>query len=193
VTRRIAAVLSICVLSLPLAAAPEHFRIDPAHTMPAFEVARLAIPPLHGHFEQVTGSISLDVAARTGSIDIAIDATTVSVGRGWFDDMVKGEDFFDVARFPRIRFRSERLEFEGDVPVRAEGVLTLRGVTHRVPLELRHFACARGDPAPRTTCAAEIVARISRSAFGMTGYSTFVADEVRLTIPVKAVEEERWK
>jgi polyisoprenoid-binding protein YceI len=189
VTRWIAAGLSLCALSFPLAAAPEHFMIDPAHTVPSFEVSRFAIPALRGHFEHVTGRISLDREARSGSIAIEIDATSVSIGRGWFNSLIKGEDFFDIAQYPRLRFRAERLEFEGDRPVRAEGELTLRGVTHPVSLELRHFACARKDPAPRMTCAADIFARISRSAFGMTSYAAFVGDEVRLMIQVEAVKQ----
>ena len=188
-----AAGLTLCALSFPLAAAPENFAIDPAHTVTAFEVARFAIPPLHGRFAQVAGSISLDRESRSGSIAIEIDATTVTIGRGWFDAEVKGEDFFDIAHHPRLTYRSERLEFEGDRPVRAEGALTLRGVTHPVTLELRQFACTRA------ACAADIIARISRFAFGMSGYRGFIADEVRLTIQVEAVrqirtpENERWK
>jgi polyisoprenoid-binding protein YceI len=188
VTPWIAAGVSLCALSFPLAAAPEHFTIDPARTVPSFEVSRFAIPPLRGHFEHVTGSISLDREARTGSIAIEIDATSVSIGRGWFDSLIRGEDFFDIAQYPRLRFRAERLEFEGDRPVRAEGELTLRGVTHPVALELRQFACGRKDPAPRITCAADIFARISRSAYGMTSYAHFVGDEVRLMIRVEAVK-----
>jgi polyisoprenoid-binding protein YceI len=189
VTRRIAAGLALCALCLPLAAAPEHFTIDPVHTVPSFEVSRFAIPALRGHFAHVTGHISLDREARTGSIAIEIDATSVSIGRGWFDSLIKGEDFFDIAQYPRLGFRAERLEFEGDRPVRAEGELTLRGVTHPVSLELRQFACARRDPAPRIICAADIFARISRSAFGMTSYAAFVGDEVRLMIQVEAVKQ----
>jgi polyisoprenoid-binding protein YceI len=182
-----AASLSLCALSFPLAAAPEHFTIDPAHTATTFEVSRFGISALRGHFEHVTGSISLDRESRTGSIAIEIDATTVGIGTRWFDPELKGEDFFDITRHPRLWYRAQRLEFEGERPVRAMGELTLRGVSHPVILELRHFTCSRRDPAPRTTCGAEIFARISRSAFGMTSYRGFIGDEVRLMIQVEAV------
>jgi polyisoprenoid-binding protein YceI len=189
VTPGIAAGLTLCALSFPLAAAPEHFTIDPAHTLPAFEVSRFGISSLRGHFDRVTGSISLDRETRAGSIAIEIDATSAGIGDGWFDAVLKGEDFFDVARHPRLAFRAHRLEFEGERPVRADGELTLRGVTHPVALELRQFTCLRKDAASRTTCAAEIFGRISRSAFGMTGYAGFIGDEVRLVIQVEAVKQ----
>ena len=200
-TRGIAAGLVLGAFSLALSAAPEHFTIVPERTVPVYEVSRFALPPLHGRFERVSGGISLDAEAHEGSISIEIDATTASIGRGWFDDLLRGEDFFDVARFPRVRFRASRLEFEGDRPVRAAGELTLRGTTLPLTLELRRFACAPGAAPRSATCAAEIVGRISRSAYGMTSYAGLIGDEVRLMIRVEAArdaplptpEERPWR
>ena len=188
-TWRIGAGLSLCALSFTLAAAEERFAIDPAHTVPAFEVSRFAIPPLRGQFGATSGSITLDRDTHTGSLSIEIDASSVTIGRGWFDSLAKGEDFFDVSQHPRLTYRAERLEFEGDRPARARGLLTLRGVTHPLTLELRQFACARKDASPRSTCSAEIFGRISRAAFGMTSFTAFLDDEVRLTIQVEAVKQ----
>lgn len=187
-TPGIATGLTLCALSFPLAAAPEHFTIDPAHTVPAFEVSRFAISDLRGQFRGATGSITLDRDTRTGSITIEIDASSVSIASSWFDPVLKGEDFFDIEHYPRLGYRADRLEFEGERPVRADGELTLRGVTRPVTLELREFACANRQPAPRTTCAADIIARISRAAFGMTAYRGLIGDEVRLMIQVEAVK-----
>jgi polyisoprenoid-binding protein YceI len=181
--------LGLCVLSFSLAAAPEHFAIDPAHTATTFEVSRFGISALRGHFQNVTGSISIDRESHTGSIAIEIDATTVGIGTLWFDPELKGEDFFDITRHPRLWYHADRLEFEGERPVRATGELTLRGVSNPVVLELRHFGCSRKEPASRTTCGAEIFGRISRSAFGMRSYTGFIGDEVRLMIQVEAVRQ----
>ena len=182
-TRGIAAGLSLCALCLQAAASPESFAIVPAHTVPSYEVSRLALPALRGRFERVTGSIMLDTEARTGAIAIEIDATTATIGFGWFDEVLKGEDFFDAARHPRVTFRSSRFEFEGERPVRAEGQLTLRGETRPLALELRRFACTRA------ACSAEIFGRISRAAFGMTSFGAIIDDEVRLTFQVEAVRQ----
>lgn len=187
--RGAAAGLALCTLSFSLAAAPEHFAIDPARTTTAFEVSRFALPALHGRFAHVTGSISLDREARSGAIAIEIDATSATIGYGWFDPELKGEDFFDVARHPRLTYRAERMEFDGDRPVRAAGTLTLRGATHPVILELQKFDCAPRDAVARIHCNAAILARISRATFGMTAYSHFIKDEVRLMIDVDAVKQ----
>jgi polyisoprenoid-binding protein YceI len=182
----------LAALSLPLAAAPERFAIDPERTIPAFEVSRLGISPLRGQFQRVTGTISLDREARAGSITIEIDATSVGIASRWFDGVLKGHDFFDIAHHPRLWYRADRIDFDGETPVRAEGEITLRGITRPLSLELRHFTCTPRDASPRAACAAEIVAHISRAAFGMTSYSPFIGDDVLLMIQVEA-KEEKWK
>jgi polyisoprenoid-binding protein YceI len=103
---------------------------------------------------------------------------------------LRGEDFFDVARYPRLSFRADRLVFDHGVPASAQGELTLLGVTRPVALLINHFACTRKPFLIRTTCGADIVATISRAAFGMTSYAAFIGDEVRLVIQIEAVKEE---
>jgi len=85
--------------------------------------------------------------------------------------------------------KAERLSFDGDKPVSAEGSLTLLGVTKPVTLTLTRFHCAPHPLNKRETCGADIIARLKRSEFGMTKYIPSVSDEVRLIIPVEAYKE----
>ena len=64
------------------------------------------------------------------------------------------------------------------------------GVTRPVMLEVRQFACTRKPFLVRTTCGADVEARLTRSAFGMASYASFVGDEVRIVIQVEAVRQE---
>ncbi len=187
---RLAAGVSLGVATLASAADPDTFIIDPGHTFPTFEVSHLGISTQRGRFDRTTGRITLDRAARNGSIDIDIDATSVSTGNLVLDLALRGEDFFNVGRFPKLSFRSERLVFDKDEPVLAEGEITLLGVSKPVVLKLLHFACTRRPLLIRTTCGTDITTAISRSAFGMTAWPTFIGDEVRLEIQVEAVKQE---
>jgi polyisoprenoid-binding protein YceI len=174
----------------PAHGAPENFTIDPAHTMPHFEVSHLGISTQRGRFERTRGHIALDREAGAGSILIEIDAASATTGSPMLDATLRGEDFFDVEHFPRLVFKAERLAFDSGSPVRAEGELILLGVTRPVTLQIRHFACTRKPLLVRTTCGADIVAAISRSAFGMKSYAAWIGDEVRLLIQVEAVRQE---
>src|SRR5476651_2236037 len=102
--------------SLPALAATETYRIDPMHTRPGFEIAHLGISTQRGRFDRTTGRVTLDREAGTGSVAIEIDATSISTGTPLLDSALRGEDFFDVARHPRLSFRSERMVFDHGVP-----------------------------------------------------------------------------
>ena len=170
--------------------APEVYVVDPAHTFPAFEVPHLGVATQRGRFDRTRGRITLDRAAHAGTIDIETDAASVSTGNAKLDAVLRSDEFFDVERHPKIVFRADKLEFRDDVPVRAEGSLTMLGVTRPVMLEVRQFACTRKPFLVRTTCGADVEARLSRSAFGMASYASFVGDEVRIVIQVEAVRQE---
>jgi polyisoprenoid-binding protein YceI len=188
--RRAAAAGAALAAAASFAQAPEVYVVDPAHTFPAFEVSHLGIATQRGRFDRTRGRVTLDRAAHTGTIEIETDSASVSTGNAKLDAVLRSDEFFDVERHPKIAFRAEKLELRDDVPVRAEGILTMHGVTHPVTLEVRQFACTRKPFLVRTTCGADVEARLSRSAFGMAGYASFVGDEVRIVIQVEAVRQE---
>lgn len=171
-------------------AAPEEFTIDRAHTYPGFEVLHLGISTQRGRFERTSGTIVIDREAGTGTVDIVIDTTTVSTGNAVLDGALRGEDFFDSERFPAITFHADRVEFEHGAPRRAQGNLTLLGVTRGVTLQIERFGCTRLPFFVRTTCGADAIARIDRTDFGMSRYRAFIADEVRIVIQIEAVKVE---
>ena len=171
-------------------AAPEAFDVDPGHTFPAFEVVHLGISTQRGRFDRTSGRIEIDREAGTARIELAIETASVSTGNKALDGVLKGEDFFDVEKHPRITFRASRVDFEKGEPRRASGELTLNGVTKPVALSVERFACTRLPFLVRLTCGADVTASLKRSDFGLTRFSNFVADEVRIVVQLEAVREE---
>lgn len=171
-------------------AAPERFAVDPAHTFPSFEVSHLGISTTRGRFERTRGEMTFDEATQRGSIVIEIEAARVTTGNAMVDSWLRSEDFFDVERHPRIRFQAARFAAAAERPFRAEGELTLLGATRPVALVVERFGCTLHPPLARKVCGADIVTTISRAAFGMTGYSGLIGDEVRLEIQFEAAAEE---
>ncbi len=178
-------------LAAPAAlAAPEAFVVDPGHTFPAFEVLHLGISTQRGRFERTSGRIEIDREAGTGRIELAIETASVSTGNRALDGVLKGEDFFDVEKHPRITFRAQAVEFEGGEPHRARGELTMNGVTRPVEVTVGRFGCTRLPFLVRLTCGADVTASLRRSEFGISRFANFVADEVRVVVQVEAVREE---
>ena len=172
------------------AAAQETFVIDPTHTTPMFEVTHLGMSQQRGFFTNASGKITLDRAARRGSIDIAIGTGSVVTASRVLTDVLKREDYFNAEKFPVMSFVSRDLVFDGDVPVVANGELTLLGVTRPVALKITGFKCGTHPYNRRAMCGAEASATIKRSEFGMTaGIPVAASDEVRIVIPVEAIRE----
>ncbi len=182
--------VSACCLALGAVAAPESFVVDAAHTFPSFGVSHLGIATQRGRFERTSGRIMLDRESGQAAIEVDIEAASISTGNAKIDALLRGEDFFDVERHPRIAYRATTMAMQAGSPAAFEGELTLLGVTRPVTLRVERFACTRKPFLVRTTCGADASAVLSRTAFGMKGLTAFVGDEVRIDIQVEAVREE---
>lgn len=186
-TATTALLATLAVASGMAAAAPVTYAIDNSHTLPRFEYNHLGLSHQVSRFNTVTGHIVFDAEARTGSVDVIIDAKSVDTGHKLFNEHIQGEDFFDTANHPTITFKSTSVKFEGDKPVAVEGNLTIKGVTRPVTLTLTTFVNTKHPMRKRDAIGANATATIKRSDFNMGKYAPAVSDEVTLSIPVEAV------
>ena len=186
--------------ALPLAAvaAPESFTIDPYHTFPYVDVMHLNTTLIRGRFDKTTGKMTLDTAAKTGTVEIAVETASVNTGdneRGprprSRDEHLRQADFFNSAEFPRMTFKGTAAKWSGDAPTAVEGQLTLLGVTKPLALAVEGWKCG---PDPRTAgkrymCAANASGQLKRSDFGMNFGLKFVSDDIRIQFLVEAFRD----
>lgn len=187
--RRLMALFSVLLFAHPAYAEVESFVIDQRHTYPSFEVNHMGLSTQRGRFNSTSGRITLDRAAKTGSVEITIDARTVNTGLEELEKHLKNEDFFNVEKHPTITFKSSAVEFEGDVPKSVAGELTLLGVTKPVTLSVSSFNCRVHPINKKYVCGADAATTIKRSEFGMTYAIPAVSDEVRLLLQVEAFKD----
>lgn len=171
-------------------AAPETFDIDPNHTAPRFEYSHFGYSNQLHRFDKTSGKIVLDRAAKTGSVDVTIDAKSVNTGFPLFNEHIQGPDFFDTAHYPTITFKSTSVKFEGDQPVAVTGNLTIKGVTKPVTLTLTSFHEAAHPMVKKDAIGANAVAKIKRTEFNMGKYAPAVSDDVTLLIGVEAISSK---
>lgn len=175
------------MLSAPVFAAG-NYTIDSRHTFPSFEISHLGFSIQRGRFNKTSGKITLDTSARTGSIDVVIDATSIDTGLPDLEKHLQGEDFFDAAKYPTITFTSKTLKFEGNKLVGADGDFSMHGVTRPVSLKIDQFQCAPNPITQISTCGANATTSIKRSEFGISKYVPAVGDEVKIVIQVEATK-----
>lgn len=173
------------------AAAEETYVIDPVHSQPQWEARHIGFSNQHGNFGKATGKIVLDRAAKKGSVDVVIDATSIRTYDTRLDAIVKGERFFNVEKYPTITFKSTALSFDGDKLVGVDGELTMLGVAKPVTLKVADFRCGEQTFNKKPMCGAEATTTIKRSEWGMTNGLNIgnPADDIKLTLPVEAYLE----
>jgi polyisoprenoid-binding protein YceI len=171
--------------------AADTYAIDPDHTYPSFEADHFGgLSVWRGKFDKTSGTITLDRAAKTGSMDITIDTTTLDFGHQKLNTHAKSPDMFDVAKFPTATYKASAIKFNGDKPVEVSGELTLHGVTKPVKLAINQFKCIQHPMLKREVCGADAAATFNRADFGI-GYGTQMGfnPEVKLAIQVEAVHQ----
>jgi polyisoprenoid-binding protein YceI len=197
---RIAIAGVVMVLSLLLAAqegspttqpagGAQTYKIDPVHSNTLFRIRHMNISNFYGRFNDTRGTIVVDDRdpARC-SFETRIAAESIDTHNANRDKDLRSADFFEVAKFPQITFKSTAVKKAGDRAYDVTGDLTLHGVTR--PLTLRLEQTGAG-PAMKGEYRAgfETTFAIKRSDYGMTQGLTGVGDEVRLTVSVEAVRE----
>ena len=168
------------------AAAPDTYRVDSELSSTEFAVSHLGLSTQRGRFGRMEGTIVIDPEGHTGAIDFVVDATTVDTGWGVRDAWLRGEDMFDVAHFPVMRFRSTQLVFNQDRLIGMAGLLTLRDVTRPVILKIDRLQCGRDSDGGREGCGAGAVSTIKRSDFGLSYALGLVGDDIDLSFQVTA-------
>lgn len=177
-----------CLLTAGAAAAADTYTIDPNHTYPSFEADHFGISTWRGKFDKSRGTVVLDRAAKTGSIDITVDTSSVDFGHAKMNEHARGKDLFNVEKYPTATFKSTAIRFDGDRPVAADGEFTMLGVTKPLTLAINKFKCIQHPMLKREVCGADASATFNRADFGMTYGLPAFSPEVKLAIQVEAVK-----
>ena len=183
-----AAILSIAAAA-PALAAPETYVVDGSHTFPRFSYSHLGFSTQLSRFNKTTGKVVFDKAAKTGSVDIEIDAKSVDTGSTLFNEHIQGEDFLDTAKFPTATFKSTKVLFKGDKPAKIQGELTIKGVTKSVILTVTSFQAMPHPMQKKDAIGANATTTIKRSEFNACKYAPHVGDEVRIDIAIEAIKD----
>ena len=171
-------------------AAPETYTVDSGHSFPRFSYSHFGLSTQLSKFNKTTGTLVLDAAARTGSVDVVIDMKSVDTGSTAFNGHIQGEDFLDTARFPTASFKSTKVVFDGDKPSAIEGNLTIKGVTKPVTLKVTHFVSTAHPMLKKPAIGADASTVIKRSEFNAGKFAPNVGDDVTISLAVEAIKAD---
>jgi len=171
-------------------AAADTYNLDPTHTFPSFEADHMGMSVWRGKFNKTKGTVTLDRAAKTGSLDLVIEADSIDFGLDAMNAHAKKADMFNVEKFPEITYKSKSFKFNGEQLVEVDGELTLLGVTKPVKLTVDKFKCIMHPRYKREVCGADAKAEFKRSDFGLNFGLPAFSPEVKLAIQVEAIKAD---
>jgi polyisoprenoid-binding protein YceI len=186
----IAASLSAPSLATAPAAA-ETWTVDPVHTSVTFSVRHMMVSTVRGEFRKLEVKATFDPKNPTKTtVEATIDPASVDTREPKRDAHLKSADFFDVAKFPAITFKSKKIERAGEGKMKLTGDLTLHGVTKEVTFDVDGPTPAIKDPMGNETVGASAVAKVNRSEFGLKwnvplANGVLVSDEVTINLEVE--------
>jgi polyisoprenoid-binding protein YceI len=159
------------------------YKVESYHTQVGFSLSHFGFTNYSGLFSGATGSLRLDPANPAASkLEVTIPVQSLQTTVSVLTDELKGEKWFDSAKFPQATFTSTHIAVGANGEATIEGNLTLHGVTKPVVLHA-HLMGAGVNPIDKAyTVGFEATGTLKRTDFGVSLYAPALGDEVQLSI-----------
>jgi len=179
--------------SVPLssATAADLYQLDPEHTQIIFTIDHLGYSRITGTFHDIKGTLTLDEKQpEKSSVEVTIGAASIDTGSATRDEDLRSADYFDVAKFPALTFRSTRTRRRSSSSADVVGDLSLLGISRPVTLRVALNRIApdflRGN---ETVAGFTASASLRRSDYGMKAFLPMIGDKVDITINAEAIRQ----
>ena len=171
------------------------WNIDPAHSVAEFKVRHMMISYVKGKFSGLSGVLKLDESDYTHStVEVSIPADSVNTVDDKLNAHLKEADFFDVATYPALTFKSTNILPDGGRDYVVDGDLTIRGVTRPVTLVVKDVSEPSKDPWGNERIGLSASTKVDRRDFGLVWNAALelggvlVGEEVTITLDVQFIK-----
>lgn len=177
--------------------AQTNWKVDASHSKMGFSVTHMMVSQTEGKFKVYDGKISSKSESdfTDSNVDFSIDAASINTDDDKRDGHLKSADFFDVAQFPKMTFKSTSMKagkIKGTFDL--EGDFTMHGVTKKVKLMAIGAAKAVKDPYGNLRYAFKVTGKLNRSDFGLKWNAVLeaggvaVSDEVNIDCTIEIIK-----
>lgn len=118
----------------------KRWKFEPGHSSAEFRVRHMMVTNVRGHFDGITGSIEFDPEhPDEGTVQAEINTSSICTGEETRDEHLRNDDFLGVEEYPEMTYQGKIVEDQGCNEFRVLGELTIRGITHEVPLDVQYL------------------------------------------------------
>ena len=176
--------LLLSLSSAPIFAA--HYTLEPIHTQILFFADHLGFSKSQGEFLDFNGSFTFDPSNPTASsAEVTISTSSIDMDNQKWNDHMKNKDFFDVEKFPTMKFNSTKVESVTDRVMNVHGKLTILGHTEPVILNVIHNKSGKHPFSGKYTAGFSATTSVKRSLFGMNYGLPTLADDIEIRLEIE--------
>lgn len=163
------------------------YNLDASHTHVSWTVEHMGYSHFNGKFANATGTVTLDEAHPENSkLNVTVNTSDIVTGVPKLDEHLKGDQFFNIAKFPTATFVSDKVEPTGKDTAKVTGTLTLLGVSKPVTLDVKLNKAGEHPMMKKNWVGFDASTTLKRSDWGLSYGIPMVSDEVKLEIEAEA-------
>lgn len=180
--------LAALLVPRPASAQAARYALDPVHTRVVFELSHAGYSQAIGTVSGSTGTLVFDPEDwRSAQVSVSVPVAKLDLGDPGWGRAALGRGLLDGGHHPVATFVSTRVEPVDATHARVFGMLTLRGVSREIMLDVKFNQLKRYPLPPfRRTAGFSATATLSRAAFGADAWSSLIGDTVALRIEAEA-------
>lgn len=173
------------------AALPSQWQLDDSHTRVGFSVNHLGFSTTMGHFNNVKGVVNYDVKAPSKT-NMSFTIATDSIDTNWNarDEHLKKAEFFNVAKYPTMTFKSTSVKFINPQQAKVTGDFTMLGQTKPLTLDVTLNKIANSPLTKEPVIGFRATGNIDRAAYGMTAFADGITTNVPIQIDGELIEKK---
>lgn len=167
------------------------YTIDPTHTATVFSWDHLGFSTPSANFKAINGEITFDDEnINNAQVNVVIGVDSINTNIDMFDDKLQGIEWFNVAEFPIITFKSTKVTPLENNQYNIEGNLTIKGITQSINLLAKLNKQGIHPMDNKNAIGFNAITEFNRSDFGISAYVPDVSDKINVEITVEAIEKD---
>lgn len=169
--------------------------LDTQHSELGFKIKHLMITNVSGSIKDFSAeAVTRDEDFTTAQIQLTAKTASISTNNEQRDGHLRNSDFFEVDKYPELKFVSNKMEQTDDDTYVLHGDLTMKGVTKPVKLNVEYSGVTK-DPWGGERAGFSITGKINRADWGVsfngpleTG-GVVLGEEVKISSEIQLVKQ----
>lgn len=181
---------ALAVTTIASAALPSQWQLDDSHTRVGFSVNHLGFSTTMGRFNDVQGMVNYDIKDPSKT-KLNFTVATDSIDTNWEarDKHLKTDEFFNVAKYPTMTFKSTKVSFINPQQAKVTGDFTMLGQTKPLTLDVTLNKIANSPVTKEPVIGFRATGIIDRAAYGMTAFAAGITTDVPIQIDGELVQK----